>query len=119
MAFVLSGCGSQKTQPNPGDLLGIWKTGTISTEWGNAVIEVNFASSTDVEFRYLPLSAPNGTPIVNKGKYSLNGGHLTSDVINKGSPVSIWLEGGELVIQTSGEEPMRFTHGKMNVQTNK
>jgi len=98
---------AQKTQPQPSDLLGSWKSGTVQTEWGAAVLEVTFQSASDIEFKMTP--SGEGQSIVTKGKYRLSGRQLVSDAINKGEPVSVWLEDNQLVIQTPSEPPQRFT----------
>lgn len=104
---LLTGCMAQKTQPQPSDLLGSWKSGTVQTEWGAAVLEVVFQSASDIEFKMTP--ADGGQSIVSKGKYRLSGRQLVSEAINKGEPVSVWLEDNQLVIQTPPEPPQRFT----------
>lgn len=103
---LLTGCMAQKTQPQASDLLGSWKSGTVQTEWGASVLEVTFHSASDIEFKMTP--AGEGQSIVSKGKYRLSGKQLVSDAINKGEPVSVWLEDNQLVIQTPSELPQRF-----------
>ena len=104
---LLTGCMEQKKQPQANDLFGSWKSGTVQTEWGEAVLEVTFQSASDIEFKMTP--SGEGQPIVSKGKYRLNGKQLISDALNKGEPVSVWLEDNQLVIQTPSEAPQRFT----------
>jgi hypothetical protein len=50
-----------------------------------------------------------GRSVVSKGKYRLSGKLLSSEAINKGAPVSVWLEDNQLVIQVPSEPPQRFT----------
>jgi hypothetical protein len=97
---------AQKRQPQASDLLGSWKSGTVQTEWGESVLEVTFQSASAIEFKMTP---SGGQSIVSKGKYRLSGRQLVSDAINKGEPVSVWLEDNQLVIQTPSEPPQRFT----------
>ena len=104
---LLTGCMAHKTQPRASDLLGSWRTGTIQTEWGASVLEVTFHSASDIEFKMTPSAA--GESIVSKGKYRLSGRQLVSEAINKGEPVSVWLEDNQLLIQTPSEPPQRFT----------
>ncbi len=104
---LLTGCMAQKTQPQVSDLLGSWKTGTIRTEWGPMVMEVTFHKPSDIEIKMTPTEG--GKSFVQKGKYRLSGKQLISEAINKGEPVSIWLEDNQLVIQTPSEPPQCFT----------
>ncbi|HXT39544.1 MAG TPA: hypothetical protein VN887_05930 [Candidatus Angelobacter sp.] len=97
---------AKKTQPTTGDLLGRWKTGTVQTEWGASVLEITFPSASDIEFKMKPVAG--GQSIVSKGNYRLRGSQLISAAINKGEPVSVWLEDDQLVIQTPPEPPQRF-----------
>ena len=107
---LLTGCVEQGSQPQVSELLGSWKTGTVQTEWGASVLEVTFQSASDIEFK---MTFPdNEQSIVGKGKFRLDGKRLISDAINKGEPVSVWLESGELVIHTPPEPPQRFTRNK-------
>lgn len=104
---LLTGCLAQKMQPQPNELLGRWKTGTVQTEWGPSVLEVTFHNASDIEFKMTPVGGQQS--FVSKGKYRLSGKQLTSEAINKGEPVSVWLENNQLVIQPPSEPAQRFT----------
>lgn len=104
---LFSGCMAEKTQPQMSDLLGTWKTATVQTEWGACVIEVTFQSASDIEFKMTP--STGGQSMLSKGKYRLSGRQLVSEAINKGEPVSVWLERNHLVLQTPSEAPQHFT----------
>src|SRR5690606_18808608 len=104
---LLTGCIVQNRQPQSGELLGIWKTDPVQTEWGLSVLEVNFQDTTNVEFKMTPVG--EGQSIISKGKYRLSGKQLTSEAINKGEPVLIWLEKDQLVIQIHSEKPQHFS----------
>ena len=104
---LLTGCVAQKTQPQASDLLGTWKTGTVKTEWGPAVHEVTFLSASDIEFKMTLVETQESH--VSKAKYRLSGKQLISEALNKGQPVSVWLEDSQLVIQAPSEPPQRFT----------
>ncbi len=104
---LLTGCVAHKTQPQASDLLGTWRTGTVQTEWGPAVHEVIFHSASDIEFKMTLVEAQESH--VSKAKYRLSGKQLISEAINKGEPVSVWLEDNQLVIQAPSEPPQRFT----------
>jgi hypothetical protein len=47
--------------------------------------------------------------LAQEGKYQLVGNMLlVSDALNKGKPSRVWLERGDLMIQTDNELPGRF-----------
>jgi hypothetical protein len=91
----------------PSVLIGNWKTETIKTEWGQGVLEVGFASETDLVVKFLPVEGNEA--LISKGKYQLNGNKLSSEAINKGEPVIIALKKESLVIEIPGGEVHSFT----------
>jgi hypothetical protein len=103
----LTGCLSRNVQIQPNGLIGTWKTKTLQTEWGPAIIEVTFRNSSELEFKLT--SVPGQHSVVSKGKYRLNENQLTSEAINKGEPVLISLKKDHLILQTQSEPPQQFT----------
>lgn len=82
--------------------MGSWQSGPVKTEWGEAILELNFPSTSDIEFKMTPKI---GNDMVTRGKYRIRRGQLVSDIINKGEPVSVWLEDNELVIGEPSTPP--------------
>lgn len=90
----------------PNDLLGVWQAGPTKGEWGNAIIEINFKTTTDIEVKWLPTEG--GEALAISGKYRLSGSHLVSEVFNKGEPVSIQKKGDSLLFEMNSGTPERY-----------
>lgn len=79
----------------------------VRTEWGALTMDITFKAGEEVE---VVLIREDGQRcITNQGRYTLEGMHLTTDVLNKGKPVLAWFEGSTLVIQTPSGTSQRFT----------
>jgi len=65
---------------------GSWKSGTCPDEWRAAFSEINFYSTSDIEFKMRQCRGTEG--IVSKGKIGLKWRTSGLGDINKGEPVS-------------------------------
>jgi len=97
--------GSKRTQLTARDLVGEWKTDTIDTELGNAVIELVF----DEEHLSVCIAYQEGSTSVRaEGPYKITaGGYLSATPLYRGRPLRVSLEGETLVFRPFGEPNIR------------
>lgn len=96
--------------PDSADLIGIWKTDVIYSEWGKVVMEAHFINTSNVAFTVRPPGG--GEAFESKGAYSIKHGKMISSAINKGDPVSVRLENSDLIIQAGSEPSQRYHRHK-------
>jgi hypothetical protein len=105
---LILGCDGQEKKSKA--LLGTWTTLPTPTEWGLLEFEISFQTNQMIEARLVLPDDRENTPANSRitGEYRLVRGQLITDVINKGNPVSIWLEGTNLFLQIPSEPPVRY-----------
>jgi hypothetical protein len=103
MLLVLSLCGGCRDTSSP--LVGTWKTGRITTDWGDAETIVVFTKEA-VTVTFVPVE---GEPMGGTSKYEIRDGTIVSDSLNGGTPMPFSISGDELVvIDRSSQETRLF-----------
>lgn len=108
--LILCGCAChrQSGEPSAGSIVGQWETDEADGEWGRAKGYVTFSADGKVRFRTIfPHQDPPGE-LTHEGNYWISGDKLTSDAMNKGKPVRVWFDRGDLMLQIDDEPPGRF-----------
>jgi len=103
--IVLMGCamnGHREWQPG---LLGSWINGPTNTELGPVVVKITFSHGSVLEVSHEFLSGP---PSVRRGSYRVENGHISSPALYGGDAVKLIHEGSDLILQPSGQHPVRF-----------
>ena len=102
MVFVLSLCGGCRDTSSP--LVGTWKSGRISTEWGDVKAIVVFTKDT-MTMTFVPIE---GEPISVTAGYKVRDGTIVSDDINGGEPMAFSIKNNELVLVDRESKEIRF-----------
>jgi hypothetical protein len=98
-AVIASACCEVRKNSSP--LIGEWRSGIISTEWGEGETIIVFASDTlTVSFE-----PKTGETLRTSASYVVREGQIVSEALNSGSPMPYTLSGNVLVLKdaTSGE----------------
>lgn len=102
MVSVLSLCGGCRDTSSP--LVGTWKSGRISTEWGDVKAIVVFTKDT-MTMTFVPFE---GEPISATAGYKVRDGTIVSDDINGGEPMAFSIKDNELVLIDRESRETRF-----------
>jgi len=108
---VLTGCRSSNGSGGESItqiILGSWETDICEGELGLAKSALTFEPDGKITMRSIFPDTSPPTEIANEGTYSISGDLLTSDEMNKGRPLRVWLDHGDLMMQIDQEVPVRF-----------
>jgi hypothetical protein len=84
--------------------MGKWKTGRISTEWGDGETIVVFSKET-MTVSFVPLS---GDVVHTSAHYEVRDGAIVSEAINSGLPMPYSIEDNVLVLVDAASQETRL-----------
>jgi hypothetical protein len=96
-------CEHRAGKDSTASLVGIWERGPVSTEFGSAIITLEFRRDGSLMSKFTSLDG-NGEVLSQKGSYHIEGDHIISDSIGRGEPLPFRMDGNVLSMTVESSE---------------